>query len=263
VIVELESSTVAEIVFGPRLAALPRWEIKHFAVTVEPFHHGRERESHYRMTIGSGESYGVPYEDGFRFDKDRLGLRSVYFNVPEVNLVAHEFLNGWLGRQSVSGTLRLIRPDSFSLHPTTMRWLQPNGQFLASVNDRVTEDAEDYLRLGIAQDMDLLFADGQLCGWILFNPALYLVELWDEPYATEPDSELIETLRQFLALFDDRHILRMEHRDSSIQQSLIELRERIGGKIKPRSQRAVLLAAVQDVIDRFYGPNEDKGKTRG
>ena len=251
-IIELQPSVMAEIVLDGRLSALPRWGLKYLSLMVGPFSNGNEHERYYLETVGSGDTFRSAYDE-FRFNQESLELMSVWFHVPEENLASGELLDGWRVRQPVSGTLRLRSPLTFLAEPTTMRWMESDGKFLAGVHDRVLDQAEEYLRLCIAQDLDLLIADNRLCGWMLSNPTRYLVDLWEEPDQSEPEAELGSMVAEFLAVVHKRQLRRLMEKDPALLAALTALRARLGHNQGHRTQCTVFREAIDDVIERFYG----------
>lgn len=251
-LIELQTSVIAEILIGGRLSALPRLGLKYLSLMLGPFSSGSEHERHYFETVGSGDSFRSAYDE-FRFDQGSLKLLSVWFHVPEEALVSAALLDGWRGRPPVSGRLRLISPLTFLAEPTTMRWMDSDGTFLAAVHDRVLDQAGEYLRLSIAQDFDLLIADNKLCGWMLSDPIRYLVDLWEDPYQSEPGDGLATMMAEFLGLVDKRHLRRMMEKDPALLAALANLRARLGHEQENRTQRTVLREAIDDVIERFHG----------
>lgn len=249
--VELQDSVMAEVVSGVQLQFNPRLSLRGLSLIVGPYHSGQEHEAHFLQTMGSGSWYRSEFEE-FRFGKADHLLQSVWFNLPEENLDSEDLMVAWRSQQPVEGLLRLCSSQEFGPERTDFRWLEPSGELFACVTKTAFIDTKERLRLRIAPDLDLLFAERKLCGWILSQPTLHLVSFWEEPYTTPPDSELPALVQEYLTLVADPYIERMEEGEPEIFQALISLQTRIDVEREAVNQRRVLGDYIKDVIEKFY-----------
>jgi hypothetical protein len=252
VIVELHDSITAEVVYGAGLRGSPRLGLRDLSLIVGPYDSGDAHEQHFLQTIGSGNWYR-PEFDEFRFAKEDLLLQSIWFHVPEKNLSSEEFFVGWRAEQPVVGLLRLASSEEFELEPTDFRWMEPNGELLACVTQMALGATEAPQRLRIAHDLDLLFANRRLCGWLLSHPARYLVTSWEDPCAGEADSGLAALLHEYSALVAEPYIDQMENEDPDILKELLSLHARLRRENETRNPQRVLRECVEDIIEQFYG----------
>ena len=252
--IKLQGSAMAEIITGGELAEQPRWGLRSGSLIIAPYRTGDEHEHHYLETIGSG-TWHRSEEDEFRFDKTSRTLRSLWLHVPDRNLPSAEFLGTLQLVPRMEGLLRLTSPQSFSLEPSDYRWLAPDGKVLACIREALAKEPKDSIRLRIAHDFDLLFIEGRLCGWLLWEPARYLVKAWEKPYPSEPTDALISELHDYLDLVAEPNFLRMEDKDPYILRALLDLRERLRDDTGV-GQRQVLRESLDYVIEKFYGKVE-------
>jgi hypothetical protein len=95
VFVYLTDSTIADVLQEAKtLPYQPRWEVGGRSLKVGSYHNGDEHEHHVvAETIGSGLWYGPHDNDEFRFDKDDLTLKSIWFLIPEKIWIWEVWLN--------------------------------------------------------------------------------------------------------------------------------------------------------------------------
>jgi hypothetical protein len=249
--IEILDAVRAEIVQSEHMQLFPRWVLRDGNLLIGPYHSAEEHEQHVTQTIGSTD-WLWSGSDELRFDKQTLKLQSCWFQAPETNLASGLQLEPWLTAEVKHGLLRLAGAQAFQLEPTEVRWMDANGEMLTCVSERALEDAQDRLRLRVSQDVDLLCADGRLCGWSLLHPARYLVSAWEDSYSEEPGRQLATLLHEYFTLVASSHIEQMEDKDPDMLNALIDLYKRVKSDRDSSEQCKVLQACVGDVLDMFY-----------
>ncbi|XUL87309.1 hypothetical protein ACQ86D_11925 [Streptomyces galilaeus] len=81
---------------------------------------------------------------------------------------------------------------------------------------RPVQRPRELLRLRVARDLDLVFADGSYAGWMLAHPAAHLARPGETPAEHEPSAGLVEALRVFFGLFVEPGIDRMQDGDPEL-----------------------------------------------
>lgn len=251
-IVYLDDGVAAEVILNQELYEHPHWDLRGLRLWLGPYRSTDQWVEHASEAIGSTDVDATAGTDELLFDKDDLLLRSARCIVPEVNLPTGRLLTIWQSQPPTFGLLRLISPHGFRLEPTRIRWFAEDGTSLAGFSDAALVETSERLRLHIAKDIDLLFADRRLCGWWLSNPSYYLVTSWDLPYPSEPDGELIDALRRYLLLIAEPNIDLMEDGDPSVLHVLIELHAQLNPTMGSIRQRRVVREAIADIVDQFY-----------
>ena len=253
-LVHLARGVTAEVLPDQELSALPRWHLRGLRVWLGPYRSTDQWVQHSVEAIGSSDVDALAGTDELLFHPQNWQLLSARFIVPEVIVQANKALTAWRSEPLLHGLLRLAPAAPFRLEPTDARWFAQEGNALAGFRDGSLVAAAERLRLRIAQDVDLLFANRRLCGWWLSSPAHYLVNSWDgpHPYPSEPDIELTNALRRYLELIADPYIEMMEQSDPSILRALVDLHAHLDPTSGAATQRRVIREAIEDIADQFY-----------
>lgn len=253
-IVQLEEAVTAEIVLGHGLRVLPRWDLNSRHVWLGPYHSAHEWVLHSVEAVGSSDVDSLEQTDELAFDKATLLLQSSSFIVSDYNLTTTPRQALWQGIPPVWGLLRLTASRNFRIPSTSLRWFANDGTQLAGLTDAALDETTARLRLRIAQDVDLLFVDGKLCGWMLSSPERYLIIPWDDPYPypKEPDKTLVEALRRYMDLVGEPKIELLEARDRAMFETLTALHTELNPEEGARGQRRVLRNAIEDITEYFY-----------
>ena len=249
--VELCDSVTAEVVYGIHLQSKPRWGLRELSLITGPYYSGDEHEQHFLRTIGSGSWYRSEFDE-LRFGKEDMILQSIWFHVPEKSLSSDELINEWRDLEPIDGLLRLKSSQSFQLDPTEFRLMEPDGTLFMCVTQRAISEKDNRLRLRLADDLDLLFANQCLCGWLLSNPSQYLVSSWEAPCINKPDSKFAALLYEYLTLVVEPNVDRMEKGDTNILCALADLQMRIGQVQGSKDHRIVLHESIDGIIKQFY-----------
>lgn len=253
-IVQLDEAVTAEVVLGHGLRMLPRWDLNSRHVWLGPYHSAHEWVLHSVEAVGSSDVDSFEQTDELAFDKAALLLQSASFIVSDHNLTTTPPLAIWQNTPPVWGLLRLTASSIFRIRSTSWRWFANDGTQLAGFTDAALVESTARLRLRIAQDVDILFIGGKLCGWLLSRPERYLIIPWDDPYPypEEPDKTLVEALRQYMDLVGEPKIELLEARDRAAFEILAALHNELNPEEGARGQRRVLRNVIEDIADYFY-----------
>ena len=248
-ILQLQDSIEVEVIEGQNLPWIPSWYPKPGSILIAQHRNTEEYEREFIQTIGSGNGLYLEGEE-FRFAKDSLLLQSIFFEPSEENMESNELVKRWLNLKSVKGTLRLVSPQSFRCEPDDYRWMSSDGKLLAAIQDVDWIESSDKFRLRVAQDFDLLFVEQKWCGWMLSNPARYLIEP-NSP--ADSDSELNSLAFEYVSLVSEPYIEQMDDKDPEILERLIGLRNKINLKDGAVEHRRLIYDCLGEVIENFYG----------
>ncbi|MEU9115743.1 hypothetical protein AB0D04_29175 [Streptomyces sp. NPDC048483] len=180
-------------------------------------------------------------------------LESLYLLIPdEPCTVPEEACAGWIRTTVVAGGLRAEVKKGFALETTTTRWLAPEARHMICLREQAPHTPspeEGGMRLRIAPDTDLLLADGKMAGWMLTNPARYLVKGWDRPADTPPAPGTSLLLAAYLAMTSWPAFEKILDGDGAACRELRALEERIRHQTGDPSRTAVLAHAVALLIE--------------
>jgi hypothetical protein len=256
--VYLTDSTTAEVLLEVGLLSYqPRWGISGRSLKVGSYRNGDEHEHHVvAETIGSGLWYGPEDNDEFRFDKKDLTLESIWFLIPEENMDLESLVELWIRQEPLVGLLRLDNSESLEGFPPEIadfRWFDPQGRMLVCITENALLEAENRTRLRIATDVELMFADNHLCGWILFQPLKYAIYGWEDPHPLEfADSTLTMATQEYLRIASEPFVDQLLDEDPEVLKAL----QNINQKLKEGSiigyQRKVLSDSIESLIENFY-----------
>lgn len=204
-----------------------------------------------------GNSWGTWTEgDEFRFDNTTGLLESLSMRLPETNLADPGVIAPWLELTPVVGVLRREDHKSFTAEVADVRWCAEDGSVLAGLYGSAVGAVAEPLRLRVTDEFDLLFANGQLAGWLLENPDRHLVgpegDILD---AQPPDPEFAVLLKQYFDLIDHPHMEELfEEEDPMGRQLLADLRERIALDRGATHRRSVLSEKIRCLDAMWYCP---------
>ncbi|MEV0739227.1 hypothetical protein AB0I51_25565 [Streptomyces sp. NPDC050549] len=202
-------------VSGAPLPYRPRFTPLGGIVSVSPHTDQRSHESLLSETFGSVDWLSSA-NDEFRFGKADEELKGVTLHVPDEAFAASRAPVTWLDAPPVEGGLRSLVPENFDAPPAGLRWTSPSGDLLLCAYDDASTAPRELLRLRVARDLDLVFADGSYAGWMLAHPAAHLARPGETPAEHEPSAELVQALRVFFGLFVEPGIDRMQDGDPEL-----------------------------------------------
>lgn len=146
----------------------------------------------------------------------------------------------------MQGNLRAVEPRNFGAPPMAARWIAPDGGRIIGAASSEPKRAAETLRAHLAKDFCLVFADGRLAGWILDNPANYLVNEWELPRICAASPELRIATRDFLFLFSEPNIDAMQS-DSTFALETFRRTYQTVLELPPDPRRDVLLKFMEEV----------------
>jgi hypothetical protein len=259
VFVYLTDSKIVEVLHeAETLPYPPRWEIGGRSLTVGSYHNGDEHEHHVvAETIGSVLWYGPHDNDEFRFDKDDLTIKSIWFLIPEKNMDLGSLVELWIEQEPLVGLLRLDSLEGLEGFPpglTDFRWFDPQDRMLVCITKNALLEAKDRTRLRIATDVELMFIDNHLCGWILFQPLKYAVYGWEDPHPLEfaEDSILTMATQKYLRIASEPFIDQLLDEDPEVLKALQNINQKLDEGSTIGYQCKVLKDSIKRLIENFY-----------
>lgn len=219
------------------------------------FYCGRDQDED--NVVGSSPPEGWSSADTFWFDRVTLNLVIVSMGISAIYPEPEDLekLSVWQEIPYQEGILQLEQKQNFEAPVANFRWMDEEGKALLCPTTRAFEPAQERVRLRIAPDVELWFADGDYCGWTLLNPAYYLVE---EPgdeltFDADPvDPQIIALLSDYFLLVTKWNSVLMDDDDPELRARLLDLYERTRAVQGQELRRRVLLLAIADILDRFY-----------
>lgn len=248
--VDLASGVRALIVPGRPVAPQPRLWLNSPAVVLRSDPDGAPDDA---PTVGSRAWLWGDDED-WRFDADSGVLTSLVWNLPEVNIQADSGFRDWDHSATVTGTLRLDRPEDFGRQPARVRWCDPNGAELVGLYSPEIAAGLPRCRVALADRTHLLIAGETVVGWSIKDPARYITGEAVPPTAwdTEPDVRLPPLLAAFFAQVTEENVDKLEDGDTDVRSDLQRLAsslEAVATDGEPRA--AEVLTKVRQVLEDF------------
>jgi hypothetical protein len=256
--VYLTDSTIVEVLHEAEILPYqPRWGVSGRSLKVGSYCNGDEHEHHVVVeTIGSGLWYGPEDNNEFRFDKNDLTLKSIWFPIPEKNMDLGSLVEQWIRKEPLSGSLRLASSEDlegFSPEFADFRWFDPQGQMLVCITNNALSKTESRTRLRIATDVELMFIDNHLCGWILFQPLKYAVCGWEDPQPLEfADSTLAMATQEYLRIASESFIDQLLDEDPEVLKILQNIDQKLKEVSNIGYQHKVLSDSIERLIENFY-----------
>ncbi len=256
-IVEIVESVRAEVIMGTNgtnLRATPRWFLSSGKVILGHHYSSQDWLAHSLKSVGSRDALHIAGYDEVLFDQCDLLLWGVLLHDSEVNVPAG-ILFPWINEQPVTGTIRLISADDFVLDVERVRWIAPDGSAFACLFDDVSyAQGDSLLRLNLADNFDLLFAHGRLCGWLLSHPAHYVVNSWAEPFPDVTDNATDELLHEYMILIEATNVRQLIwNKDPITFRLLANLHERLGYNSDTVPQLRIIRQYLEQIVEKFYG----------
>lgn len=249
----LADTIALSVVEQATMVGNPRWMFDGRKVFIGPYHSATERESHLGVTVGSMEWLWSDTEE-FRFDRQSLTFVSAFLMLNDSTLQTPELLDPWFLAPPKVGVPKLVEAmKNVQIDPAPARWIDPQCQALTSALPLAFgEHIHQRLRLRVAPDLELFFADERYCGWSLRNPVRYIVNEWEEPFKEEVHEALAALVYDYMALVTYPYLDLMNEQDLEIRQRLIQLHERSRTLQSAAPRAAIVGDAVADKLDRFY-----------
>lgn len=249
----LAENVALSVIEQATMEGSPRWMFDGRKVFIGPYHSADERESHLGLTVGSMEWLWSDTEE-FQFDRRSLALSSAFLVLSDSTLDTPEMLDPWFLAPVEAGIPKLVEAmKDFEVEIAPARWIDPQCQILTSALPvAFDEGIRQRLRLRVAPDLELFFADKRYCGWSLHNPVRYIVNEWEEPSKEEVSEALVALVYDYMALVTNPYLDLMSEQDPEIKQRLMHLHERAQALQRTTPRAAIVRDAVADKLDRFY-----------
>lgn len=237
----------AQLRAGLGLERRPSWDLQ--TVRSCPYRSSPEYEPFVRNSVGSSYDSG----DELLFDAASGLLRSFILKVPEVGSIDPVLVRAWLAVPRTLGLPAISRDTGFVIDPLDVRSLSADGQHLLVLGATPPEPSGGALRVAVHPDFDMLFSNGKYCGWVLHEPIAHLAPVKNEDGPRSPeDSELVELLRDYLALVIEPNVNRMQDHDPSIRTALEALLERARACRAPGPAAEAIAVRVAELLDWFF-----------
>ncbi|MGW8884696.1 hypothetical protein [Streptomyces sp. NPDC055749] len=229
----------------------PRYSLSGGFVTASPHTDFPSHEVLLSETFGSTD-WLWSGDDEFRFGKHGGGLRGMILAVPEQESAEGWSPERWLETSAMQGGLQSITPNNFDARPTEVRWVEASGDRLVCAFTDSPTAPSDLMRLRVAPNLDIIFADHVYSGWILENPAAHLVQEWEPAPPTGAPEGFGVALRDYLTLFVEPRIGMMQDGDTALLAELDSLLARLA-TLPVDQRRTVIQDQVSDLRERWYG----------
>ncbi|MEV6674988.1 hypothetical protein [Streptomyces sp. NPDC051162] len=110
--------------------------------------------------------------------------------------------------------------QDFVFPPADVRWTASNGESLVCLRKPIPVHPKSMVCLRVAQDVDLLFAEGGYAGWLLESPAKYLADSSDVPAEVNDGCELARLFTEYLSLVSFPRIEKIQDEDPEERREL-------------------------------------------
>lgn len=246
----LQDGALSEVVPNAHLQWTPRLLLSGLSLMIGSYASGEEHEKHFLETQGSGNWYKSEYDE-LRFNRSDGHLESLMFHIPEVNVQDEHDISNWTSLPPNIGSLRLLVSTDFELKPTGERWYSRNGKWLICLR-HTSRFPDERLRLKVADNFDLLFADNRFFGWLLADPERFLVDSWEYPQVEPGDDELAALLVEYFDIVAEPYVERMQDQDTNVFEMLKTMNQRISEDHGAIRRRSALRRSVEELIEFFF-----------
>ena len=114
-------------------------------------------------------------------------------------------------------------------------------------------ETESRTRLRIATDVELMFNNNHLCGWILFHPLKYATYGWEDPHPLEfADSTLTLATQEYLRIASEPFVDQLLDEDPEVLKALQNINQKLNKGSSIGYQRKVLSNSIERLIENFY-----------
>lgn len=231
------------------LEELPRYVAGGLVVVVGARIPQELREQYLADTFGSVD-WLWSGADEMRFSRDGGSLVGAVFQVPEQGAELARWWDRCRDRPVGEGALSAPLGRNFDLLPADVRWVSPSGDVLVCLRSQASTESTAVVRLRISRDFDLLFIDGHLAGWLLEQPATYLVgEAVDVPADVTDGHGLGRLLSKYLSLVSLPKVEMIQDGDEGALEEVDELEREITTNELVVPQKEVLLQALRELVE--------------
>jgi hypothetical protein len=245
--VRIADSGSAQIVAGA-LAYTPRFDLSGPFVAVGAYTDMQEKERELASTFGSAQ-WLWSEDDDLRFRLADRELHSLCLYLPPATVASDPSVSGWERVRRISGTLRTTADANFSVPQTNRCWIAPGATHLICLRSSAPPPDASSFRLSVALDLDLLFTQGHLVGWLLDDPARYLTADWEMPVSEAPAEATRSMLALTLAMTMSPAVEAIEDGDPEAWRRLRGLAEELRAVGEDRRRSEILQATVDRLIE--------------
>lgn len=201
-------------------------------------------------TFGSKWLPGAGTPDGMLFDSETGNLLMCEFGVWRIGTEL-TLPEDWLVTDVIIGVLNMSVPIDFELAFVENYWLDSRGKWISRFEYSALNNHSKKFRLKIAEDFFLLFADDDLCGWLLHDPIRYLMSNDSRNFVGD-STEMATLLGQFYQLTNDKALDKILDEDLEIYQQLQNLKDSLLKQENHRDQALILIEEIEAIIENFY-----------
>lgn len=210
----------------------PSYSLTGLIVQASPHHDHETHERLLRETFGSTD-WLWESSDEFRFSTTDRTLCGLTLHTPEHIPTDPKQVASWLDVPVTNGRLASETTRDFSVSPAKVKWVNDDGTFLICAYAEQVAD-QQATRLRVAQDLDLIFAQNRLVGWILESPILH-VSGGPAQVEEETSRQLSLEYREYSLAMSEPNISAIQDGDQLATQNFVTLLERM--KSLPRDPR--------------------------
>ncbi|MGC9537780.1 hypothetical protein [Streptomyces sp. UG1] len=140
---------------------------------------------------------------------------------------------------------------NFSSPQTNSCWIAPDATHLICLRSSARRPDASSFRLSAAPDLDLLFAQGHLVGWLLGDPARYLTADWEMPVSEAPAEATRSLLARTLMTTMSPEVEAIEDGDPEAWRRLRGLVEELRAVREDRRRTEILQATVDRLVEWY------------
>lgn len=244
------TDTVAAHVTQEPLDHIPRFSFSGPHIVIGPYANADDREQDIAHTFGSMQWLWSEVDDLRFHASDRL-LRGLVLHTPETAEPSPAVSRSWTEVPVVTGCLRAESEADFDLPQTVTRWCDPEAHHLVCLREGLPQQHGDRLRLRVAPNIDLLFQERHLVGWMLTDPARYLTMSWEPPEPSQPEASTRSLLAECLALTSEPLVEDVMDGDEPAWQRLREVANTLHRQSSDSTRTEILNYTMDHLIQTY------------
>ena len=250
-LLHIAPGAVARVVPGPPLATAPLIWLNSSAVSLRGSAAAGSGDDVLAATVGSVEWLWEDAES-WRFETGGGALWMVGLTLPEVNTAGSDLLQAWTDTPVTVGSLELLDPHDFRRESTSVRWCDPQGEWLFGLYVPESDHGGERRRLGLASGTYLLVCDDVLVGWAISRPARFLASESAGQVRQDADEFLGRLLARFLSLVTVEGVDKLEAGDRALRADLAQLEEELAALCLQQEPGALAMQeVVRQVLDDY------------
>ncbi|MEW2403497.1 hypothetical protein [Streptomyces sp. NPDC046862] len=232
------------------LAYTPRFVLSGPFVAVGAYTDLQEKEGELASTFGSAQ-WLWSEDDDLRFRLADRELQSLCLYLPQTTAASDFAESGWERVKRITGRLRTMADRNFSIPQTNSCWIAPDATHLICLRNSTPPPGASSFCLTVAPDLDLLFTQGHLVGWMLGDPARYLTADWEMPASEAPAEATRSLLARTLAMTTSPEVEAIEDGDPEAWRRLRGLVEELRAVGEDRRRTEILQVAVERLVEWY------------